>query len=264
MNILITGGNGYIAKSLMNSLWSGSDRNNITSITRKELDLTSRKATNKWFESKYFDVIIHTATKGGSRLVKDSSDVCYQNIQIFYNLLNNKHCFGKLINFGSGAELNMPTDPYGLSKNVISKIIDAEPYFYNIRIFGVFDENELDTRFIKSNIIRYINNEPIQIQQNKLMDFFYMEDLIKLVKQYINGTYLSKHIDCSYSYHYSLDGIANIIKNLSDYKTEIIIKSLGPCRYVGEYSPKNLNYIGLEEGIIKTYEKLLEENHFKN
>ena len=81
-------------------------------------------------------------------------NVLVKNIQMFYNLLNNKHYFGKLINFGSGAELNMPTDPYGLSKNIISKIIDAEPHFYNIRIYGVFDENELDTRFIKNNIKR--------------------------------------------------------------------------------------------------------------
>ena len=263
MNILITGGNGYIAKSLMNSLWSGSDRNNITSITRKELDLTSRKATNKWFEGKYFDVIIHTATKGGSRLVKDSSDVCYQNIQMFYNLLNNKHCFGKLISFGSGAELNMPTDPYGLSKNIISKIIDAEPYFYNIRIYGIFDENELDTRFIKSNIIRYINKEPLKIHQNKIMDFFYMEDLITLVKHYINETHLPKNIDCSYDYNHSLHDIAYMINNLSDYKVdrEFTGGVLGHDKYVGEYNPIIKNYIGLEQGIKNTYKRLLDETN---
>ena len=109
MNILITGGNGYIAKSLSSKL------DNITSITRKDFDLTDRKATNDWFYNKYFDVVIHTAVKGGSRLIKDGADVCYQNLQMFYNLLNNKHCFNKLIHFLmilSGSNFFISTDVF--------------------------------------------------------------------------------------------------------------------------------------------------------
>ena len=115
MNILITGGNGYIGKSLSKNL------SEAISVNRKVFDLTDRYSTDKWFDGKYFDIVIHTAVKGGSRLSEDNGDVCYQNLQMFYNLLNNKHCFNKLIHFGSGAELGMPTDPYGLSKNIISK-----------------------------------------------------------------------------------------------------------------------------------------------
>ena len=258
MKILITGGNGYIAKSLSKSL------SNSISITRKDFDLTDRHATNKWFEGKYFDVIIHTAVKGGSRLLVDGGNVFYENIQMFYNLLNNKHCFDKLINFGSGAELGIPNNPYGLSKNIISRIIDNEDNFYNIRIYGVFNENELDTRFIKSNIKRYINREPIEIYQDKLMDFFYMEDLITLVKYFINEDNLPKNIDCSYGINNSLSDIAHIINNLSDYKVKINIKEDKGIDYIGNLNPLNLKWKGLEYGIDKTYDKLLEENHFKN
>ena len=255
MKILITGGNGYIAKSLANKL------NNVTSITRKDFDLTDRKATNDWFYGRYFDIVIHTAIKGGSRLKKDSSDAFYQNIQMFYNLLNNKHCFGKLLSFGSGAELGMPTDPYGLSKNVISKIIDNENNFYNIRIYGVFDENELDTRFIKSNIKRYINKKPIEIHQNKLMDFFYMKDLVRLVEYFIYENNLPKNIDCTYGIDacYLLD-IANIINNLSDYKVKIEIGKCKGKKYVGDWNPLNIEWIGLEQGIKETYKKILNES----
>ena len=258
MKILITGGNGYIAKSLSKSL------SNSISITRKDFDLTDRHATNKWFEGKYFDVIIHTAVKGGSRLLVDGGNVFYENIQMFYNLLNNKHCFDKLINFGSGAELGIPNNPYGLSKNIISRIIDNEDNFYNIRIYGVFNENELVTRFIKSNIKRYINREPIEIYQDKLMDFFYMEDLITLVKYFINEDNLPKNIDCSYGINNSLSDIAHIINNLSDYKVKINIKEDKGIDYIGNLNPLNLKWKGLEYGIDKTYDKLLEENHFKN
>ena len=259
MNILITGGNGYIANALYGMDIAFED--NIHKITRKDFDLTDRHATDKWFDGKYFDVVIHTAVKGGSRLLVDGGNIFYENIQMFYNLLNNKHCFGKLINFGSGAELGIPNNPYGLSKNIISRIIDNESRFYNIRIYGVFDENELDTRFIKNSIKSYINKKPIQINQNRLMDFFYMEDLIKLVKHYIKGTHLPKNIDCSYSYHYSLDGIANIINNLSNHKVEIEIEMPGHSRYIGEYTPITTDYIGLEQGIKETYKKLLNETN---
>ena len=260
MNILITGGNGYIAKSLLSNL------DNTISITRKDFDLTDREATNNWFCNKYFDVVIHTAVKGGSRLVKDKADVCYQNLQMFYNLLNNKHCFNKLIHFGSGAELGMPTEPYGLSKNIISKIIDTEPNFYNIRIFGVFDENELNTRFIKNSIKCYINKQPIEIHQDKLMDFFYMEDLVKLVKCYTrqgrtHNLHLPKNIDCIYDACVKdyLSDIACIINNLSDYKVKINIGEGKGKNYVGSNNPLNIKWIGLEQGIKKTYKKILNE-----
>ena len=256
MKILITGGNGYIAKSLASKL------DNVTSITRKDFDLTDRKSADDWFYGRYFDVVIHTAIKGGSRLKKDNSDAFYQNIQMFYNLLNNKHCFGKLLSFGSGAELGMPTDPYGLSKNVISKIIDNENNFYNVRIYGVFDENELDTRFIKSNIKRYINKESIEIHQNKLMDFFYMKDLIRLVEYFIYENNLPKNIDCSYSYHYNLIAIADMINELAGYKVEIKIKSPVTTKsYIGKENPINIKWKGLKQGIKETYKKLLNETN---
>jgi len=257
MNILITGGNGYIAKSL----YKGLKNCNITSITREDFDLTDREATNKWFKDKYFDVVIHTAVVGGSRLKKDDGDIFYQNIQMFYNLLNNKHCFHKLLSFGSGAELNMPHDPYGLSKNVISKIINNEDNFYNIRIYAVFDENELNTRFIKSNIKRYINKECIEIYQDKLMDFFYMGDLVKVVEHFIYEVLLPKNIDCTYGKNNSLLDIAYMINNLDNHKVEIKIKESREDMYVGNWNPLNIKWVGLEEGIKKTYKKLLNETN---
>ena len=250
MKILITGGNGYIAKSLSKKL------DNVTLITRKDFDLTDRDATNTWFQDKHFDIVIHTAVSGGSRLQKDNSNVFYKNLQMFYNLLNNKSNFSKFIHFGSGAELNMPTDPYGLSKNIINRIIEQESNFYNIRIYGVFDENELDTRFIKSNIKRYINKQPIEVHQDKLMDFIYMEDLILLVKYYIENKILPKTTEGSYKKKYSLLDIANIINNLSDYKVPINIQNKGlSLPYVGKMTP-SINFIGLEEGVKKVYNKL--------
>lgn len=256
MKILITGGNGYIAKSLSKGLWESSSKLDITLITRQDFDLTDREATNKWFKGKYFDAVIHTAIKGGHRLTPDSGEVFYQNLQMFYNLYYNKHHFNKLIHFGSGAELGQPFTPYGLSKKIINDLIQSELGFYNIRIFGVFDKNELDTRFIKSNIKRYINKEPIIIHQNKHMDFFYMKDLVFLVDYYIKENHLPKVAECSYQEKYTLLDIANIINQLSDYKVPIeqLDFAIGDS-YIGVTTP-DLKFLGLKQGILETYHKL--------
>lgn len=254
MKILITGGNGYIAQSLEKGL--SSFPYDITCVTREDFDLTDKEVTDEWFADKHFDVVIHTAIKGGSRLKPDIGEVFYQNLQMFYNLYYNKSHFNKLIQFGSGAELGQPTTPYGLSKKIIKDICNIEDNFYNIRIFAVFGENELDTRFIKSNIKRYINKESIIIHQNKYMDFFYMEDLVSLVKYYIKESHLPKIAECSYNEKYTLLDIANIINNLSDYKVPIeqLDFKIGDS-YISTTIP-NLQLIGLEQGIKEVYNKL--------
>jgi len=178
------------------------------------------------------------------------------NLKMYYNLLNCKSHFTKLIHFNSGAETNSPESPYGLSKKVIANSISEIDNFFNIKIFAVFDEHELNTRFIKSNIKRYINKEEIIIHQDKLMDFFYMKDLISLIEYYIINNNLPKQLDCSYNNAYKLSDIAEMINNLDTYKVKIQIenKILG-LQYGGKANTL-LNFTGLEEGIKQVYNKL--------
>ena len=253
LKILITGGNGCIAKSLYNLLKNKYD---VTCITRQDFDLTDSFETLKYFSNKYFDIVIHCAVSGGSRLKTETWVDMDSNLKMYYNLLNCKNKFNKLIHFGSGAETNTSESPYGLSKRVIAKSILEQENFYNIRIFAVFDENELDTRFIKGNIQRYINKEQIIIHQDKFMDFFYMKDLVSLVDYYIQSENPPKEIDCSYSESKTLFDIANMINNLDTHKVHITFNQneMGE-KYCGN-SNILLNYIGLEEGIKQVYNKL--------
>jgi nucleoside-diphosphate-sugar epimerase len=253
MNILITGGNGYIAKSIYNSL---KNKYNITCISRQDFDLSDPFETIKYFSDKYFDVVIHCAVSGGNRLRPDTLNDLDNNLKMYYNLLNCSNKYKKLINFSSGAETTAPETLYGLSKRVISKSISEKDNFYNIKIFAVFDENEWDTRFIKGNIKRYIDKEPMVIHQDKFMDFFYMKDLISLVDYYINNNNIPKQIDCSYTGLYKLSEIANMINDLDDYKVDIQIKEEG--MNMSYYGVANvlMEYIGLKQGIQEVYNKL--------
>ena len=263
MKILITGGNGYIAKSIANKLW---EKYHILSPGREELDLLDSKSVDAFFEGKHFDVVIHTATLGGSRLKEEDETVSFYNLIMFYNLIRKKEQFNKLISFGSGAEFNTEYSPYGFSKKVINKLIHKHDNFYNLRIYAVFDEKEKDTRFIKSNIQRYLNNEPIIIHQDKLMDFIYMPDLISIIEYYIAGKDLLKEVDCIYDDTVSLSNIAQQINNLSINKVPINIEDPLPGEnYIGNYNELPVAFIGLEQGIINTYTQL-EKNGiiFKN
>lgn len=257
--ILITGGNGYLGKALYGNL---KNKYNVTLVTRDNFDITDFISMNSFFEGKYFDVVLHCAVKGGSRLEKDSYREMDINLTMYYNLLQHKESFGKLISFGSGAEIYAENTPYGLSKNIISKSLSEIDDFFNIRIFAVFNEDEWDTRFIKANLIRYIKKEPIIIHENRLMDFFYMKDLFTLVKYYIetSSTELPKLSECTYNQKYTLFDVADIINNLSNYKVPIKINSNSFGNpYIGKVAP-SLDFIGLNEGIILTYNHLLRKN----
>lgn len=253
MKILITGGGGYIAKSLYNSL---KNKYNITCITRQDFDLANFSETLKYFSNKCFDIVIHCAVSGGSRLKQETWKDMDNNIKMYYNLLSCKDKFTKLIHFGSGAETNAPESPYGLSKRVIANSILEQENFYNIKIFAVFDENELDTRFIKGNIKRYINKEPIIIHQDKWMDFFYIKDLISLVDYYINNDNMPKQIDCSYTGLYKLSEIANMVNELDEHKVDINIENKGMAFSYYGISNVLIDFIGLEQGIKEVYNKL--------
>jgi GDP-L-fucose synthase len=253
--ILITGGNGYISKSLFNNLKT---KYQITLVTRDDFDLSDSRAVAEWFSNKKYDVVIHAAAVGGSRLLDEDNQIIDQNLQMYYNLLANKSCFNKFISFGSGAEVYAKSTPYGLSKHIIRKSILNKDNFYNLRIYAVFDENELDTRFIKANINRYIKKENIIIHQDKYMSFIYMQDLIKIVDYYITNDELEKEINCCYKNVYTLNEIADIINSLDSHKVDIIKHKVGlGLGYWGNdtFIP-NLGYEGLKIGIKNVYKKL--------
>ena len=259
MRILITGANGYIGKSLYNTL---KDKHEVSGINRQIVDLLDSAAVKSYFnKADYFDVIIHCAVEGASNPRSEDWDIMDNNLRMYYNLLQNRKCYNRLIHFGSGAETYLPSTPYGYSKKVIAKSILNQDNFYNIKIFGVFDENELDTRFIKANIKRYLNKEPMHINEVKFMDFFYMEDLISVVKYYIGEKQPPKEFDCVYSEtSYTLFGLACLINKLDDYEVEIVYGEKIGDDYVSKYrSQLPYGFIGLEQGIKNVYNKLKNE-----
>lgn len=277
MNILVTGANGFIASNLI-KLLSINKNFNFFEGNRQNINLFSKNNIEKYLIEHKIDSVIHCAIEGGSRLHTDDASMFYKNILIFENLNHFNSYYKLFINISSGAEFdrekeiynikeneifnNVPQDYYGLSKNIISKCLMNNKNSLNLRIFGCFYHNELNTRFIKSNIIRYINKTPMIIHQDKFMDFIYFEDVYQVINHYLlNTNTLPYDINMSYVKKYKLTDITNIINNLSDYKVDVKIEneniSSSYCGNGERLECLNLKLKGLELGIKECYHKLL-------
>ena len=257
LKILITGGNGYIAKSIHSALC---EKHDITLVSRTDLDMTRREEVQHYFKDKYFDMVIHTAVKGGSRLNPlEGPNVVLANLLMYDNLMRCRAKFDRLIHFGSGAG-DKADGPYGFSKHIVNQLMKLDPKSVNVKIYAVFDENELDTRFVKSNILRYINREDMIIHQDKKMDFFYMKDLVSMVEWLINHheeEFPIQEINCSYLEKTTLIQIAEIINSLDNYKVNIKVENKKQGEdYCNTHPIMPFDLIGLEQGIKETYNLL--------
>lgn len=278
MKILITGSNGFIGRNLKKYLSKiGYD---VDGLSRQDLDLLNKDKVISFLSERYYDIIIHTATEGGRRTKPDTEEMFYKNILMVYNLLSCKNNFGRMITFGSGAELDRtldinyetifekryPVDYYGMSKNVIAKLCLVETQLYNFRIFNCFGYDEAEGRLIRGNIEKKIKGESMTIFSNRLMDFFYIDDLGKMIDNFINSSDFPKTIDCVYKEKYRLFDILKMINDCSESKVEIIStddNSLNTINstntdYIGNYTNLSIDFIGIQNGIKITYNTIKE------
>ena len=273
--LLITGANGYIGKHVANAFKSN-EQTILTTLTHQQLDLTNEENVTDWFKDKYFDWVIHCAGSGIRKSENNTPAVYVNNMEMFFNIAANKNHFKKLINIGTGAEFDkridinsksnlwksMPIDDYGLSKNKIAKFVDLNENYYNIRLFGVFAIDEPDDRFIKANLIRYVRNEPMIIHQDRYMDFFAIEDLITIVKNYIfndDVLILPKHLDAVYEYKLKL---SEICKHINMQDATICPSGYGSFRQVEVQIQKegmNFDYIGIYNKKFMRYCEVLQD-----
>lgn len=268
--ILITGGNGNLAKMIKTNL---SSEFNITCITRNDFDILDTKAVSYYLSNNNFDVLIHTAISGGRRGKEETGEVVYQNLLMFENMMMFSHRFQLIINFDSGAIydrssdiycreeselLSIPVDYYGFSKYLIYKRSLQDKNVVNFRIFNVCHLNEEPNRFIKSCLLAKKNGTNVTIFQDKYFDFIYEDDFIRIVRHYINNfsKKLPKTINLSYINKYKLSEIALMIINNKE-QIEIID---GSCsnNYCGDGNMLENLCIGLDglETGLKKYEVL--------
>jgi len=278
INVVITGGNGFLGREIID-YFSDCKAIRVIPTDRRKLDPTSYESTKNFFKTEKVDFVIHTAVKGGKRGHIESVEDLFDNIHMVENLLKFKHQYKALFNFCSGAAFDrkanivqakeeeiltsLPADYYGLSKNLISrKSQGSERGIYNLRLFGCFGKYEESQRFIKNSITNLLKGGSIEIHQDKDMDFFYSEDVCKVIEYLMENNdsgNIDKDYNLCYKKKYRLSDIAKVILDvvgLSD--RNVIIHHDGMSNsYTGDSSrleKLKIDFVGLEEGIRRCHE----------
>jgi len=272
MRVLITGGNGNIAKMIKRNLSSESCE--ITNLARSDLNVLDQVDIEKYLSENVFDILVHTAILGGRRTKEENGDVTHNNLLMLENLLKFSDKFKMIINFDSAAIYDrntdifnrketdiytIPTDYYGFSKYLIYQRSLQYDNVCNFRIFNIFHTNEEPDRFIKTCFNAKKNNTEITIFEDKYFDFVYEDDFVKIIKYYFDNVCfpekLIKTINICYEKKYKLSEIANLIVNDST-KINILDSTSLNKNYSGDNNllrSLNIELLGLENSL-KIYE----------
>ncbi len=281
MKILITGGNGYIARNLKPLFEQNGYE--VHAPSRTELDLLDLDYLTTFIKLEKFDAIIHTAARGGKRTKQDTfDDVFTPNVQMFENLYmaNMWRDPAPIFILGSGAEFDRrgtirrareeevfnrwPNDPYGLSKNLIARraLTDFDR-MYVLRLFGCFNWDDDPSRFVKAGILNLKRGLPIEVHKDREMDYFFLDDVF-LVLDYLIKNGGPRNINLVYEEKLTLLDIASLIhKHVKLFEPSIKLVEMGqgmPYSGAGEVLarlPIADQLFGLEEGIRRTSNKLL-------
>ncbi len=275
MNILLTGGSGFIGKNILESFLS--KKYNILAPKHSELDLLSQSDVDCFFKTHKIDIVIHSAVKPGHRNADDVSNLFYIDNRMFFNILHNEHLFKKMIYLSSGSVYDMigqsldkvqedfignsiPLDEHGFYRYTTSKYIDQVKNIVELRIFSIYGKYEdYAIRFISNSICKAIYDLPITIKQNRLFDFLFIDDLMPIIDYFVLNEKI-KYSVYNVSPDKSIDllEVANIVNDISGKKLPIVLNNNKTgFSYGGDNSRLRNEIIGLSLTDIEKGVKIL-------
>lgn len=218
MKILCTGGSGLVGKAI--ERLSRSDKNNewIFIESSKEIDLSDRYQTRKYFKSVMPDVVVHLAgsVKGGHTSEADQFNVLINNSQIDLNVFESSSLVGvkkiiacltvvmsndQVVNKDSiikGPDFNTKNHfGYKNSKRLLHSLclsynnIGSTVILCPVNIYG-YDDLETSDRLIPSIYNQLKSSGRTDIPGSMEKYFIYNEDLAKAIIDSVNGDIKTK------------------------------------------------------------------------
>lgn len=250
MNLLITGGSGFIGRNLVEYY---SQKHTVLAPSHAELDLLDEDKVRDFLLAHAIDVVVHGATKPGHRNADDPTNLVYSNTRMYFNLARSSHLFGKLIFLGSGAIYDMrhyrpkmaeeyfdehvPADEHGFSKYIIASHMAHLDNAVELRLFGVFGKYEdYAIRFISNAICKTLFDLPVALRQNRYFDYLYINDLGPIIDFFMENEAEHKAYNVTPDQAVDLYSLAEMVVDASGKDLPILVgqDGLGP-----EYSGDN-------------------------
>jgi nucleoside-diphosphate-sugar epimerase len=262
LKILITGAGGFVGSFIAKHL---DTKFELLTPSSKEMNLTNLEQVETWFQNNEVNVVVHCALSG--REVLSSTDPQYlsDGLLMFRNLWLQKHRYERFVHLGTAYEFDLtknnnivlehefvhhlPRTSYGYAKNIAARIIKDTPGFYNLKLFGVFHEDENANRFFQ----RVKQQDEVIINNDIYLDYIYLPDILPMLDRMVEGRSQHSDVNMVYPHKYRLSEMAEILcKHLDLPLTKIKIKNSTGNNLTGDsvaLSSYNFNLIGLEQGL---------------
>jgi len=266
--LLITGGGGFLGKSLIKNL-TKFGYNNLFFPSRKDYDLTKEDDVQRLFKAKEFEIVIHLASSHGGIYynISERGNIYFQNVMmntlmIHYSMINKINkiiCAGTVDSYPKAAKLpfeekdlwngypESTSAPYAFSKKlmIVQGGAYKEQFNFNsmhllfMNLYGPNDDFELSKSHVIPAIIVKIDDA---IKNNKQFitlygdgtqkrDFLYVDDAAKAIVLSLGVNKYHLPINIGTGRDISIKELANKISFLMGYKGKIKWDKSKPSGY---------------------------------
>jgi GDP-L-fucose synthase len=232
LNILLTGGSGFIGRNIRESFLA--KEYNIFAPSHKELDII--KDLHAYVAMNHIDIIIHAAVPSTYR-EEDNEDLFNEMTAMSAVVASCRYKVKKIIFLGSGAAVN-PTTSYGKAKRVEECFAVDGTNIYVLRLYGVYGPYEdYSTRFISNMICKALCHKDMTIKKDRRFSYLFIDDFITILFYCLHKDWGMHCLDIVPDENNFLSEIACIVRNECKAELPIIMKdcSLGK-EYTGNSS----------------------------
>ena len=226
--ILISGTDGFIGRHLEETMAKRADFQ-LLCPRLLILNLTKTTEVANYLETHRPDIIIHSAT--ANTVGKGyESDVCEQNLRMFFNLVHHRPKGSILYTLCSGSSYNrenwvenmsedylgkfIPSDGQGFSKFVIASHARYLENVVTLRLFGIFGRHEdYRYKFISNTIAKRLAGLDVVLAKNAFYHYLDVEDFCTILMRLIDEQVDSGEFNVTPDRAVSLEEIIKTVDN---------------------------------------------------